>query len=146
MRYFSYTINTMRKTILIFTGFAAALACGGCAMFGTTTPDNGMAFNVSYANYQANIRWSEYKEPDFSGYRIIKSSSERVPQCTEKNALFIERNSSVTSYTDSGLDEGAYYYRLCVDKTDGSTLSGTVRRIFVKGGAYEAEVNSPSAF
>ncbi|MDD4004547.1 MAG: hypothetical protein PHW69_05005 [Elusimicrobiaceae bacterium] len=125
----------------------ALLACGGCALpGGAVKPENGMVFAAAYANFQARLTWSEYTGPGFSAYRLVKSSSDRNPACAAAPVIMTEHDSTVKTFTDSSLETGEYYYRLCVDKTDGTTLQSEVERVFVKYGAFEQDVPGPSAF
>jgi len=125
----------------------SALACAGCAMPGDTVrPKNTMVFDAAYANFMAQLSWSAYAAPDFKAYRLVKSRTDRNPSCAAGHVVMSGDDSAVTGFSETGLETGEYYYRLCLDKTDGTTLQSEVERIFVKSGPFEQGVPGPGGF
>ena len=73
-----------------------------------------IGFTARYQNGRVITSWRRYKRADFKSYRLVRSSTMRDPVYPENGELFSTADRAVTRYEDARVDDGIWYYRLCV--------------------------------
>ncbi|MFA6584420.1 MAG: hypothetical protein WCS77_09000 [Elusimicrobiaceae bacterium] len=127
---------------------ASLLFTSGCFYAGNKTGQGnaGVSFRGNYMNYQTVLEWTKYEKPNFSAYRIVRSSEDRRPACSDGKTVYSSYDADRTGYVDSTALNGEFYYRLCVDLKDAPSIESPVVRIFVKGDPFGHGVQSGTQF
>ncbi|MDD5628373.1 MAG: hypothetical protein PHU21_04880 [Elusimicrobia bacterium] len=119
---------------------AASLACALAApaqaqaqprLFRPPTLVRAIGFSAWYAGGRVIASWKKYKRADFKAYKLVRSSTMHDPVYPESGELFSTGDRAVTRYVDSKLDDGIWYYRLCVITKDNNRWVSPVVEIVV---------------
>jgi len=109
------------------SALAAALGCACLSILGPLPCRAGevevykapilvraIGFSARYQGGRVLTAWRRYKRADFKSYRLVRSSTMRDPVFPENGELFSTADRAVTKYEDARVDDGIWYYRLCV--------------------------------
>jgi hypothetical protein len=112
----------------IYSGMTASVAITVTVAVDTTPPAAPTSLSVSLGTEVDSlvITWNANTEADLAGYNLYRATSATDP-FTKLNGLLTD-----IIYTDSGLSEGTYYYRLTAQDAvpnvsgNSTTVSGTI--------------------
>jgi hypothetical protein len=141
----------MTKAKLILT---AAMACaaalparsGELQIFKAPILVRAIGFQARYEGGRVITAWRKYKRADFLAYKLVRSSTMRDPVFPENGELFSSFKSYVTKYDDAKVDDGVWYYRLCVITKGNNRWVSPVIEVVVNHGTGVESIPTPQDF
>ncbi len=75
---------------------------------------DAIGFNAVYQNGAVSTSWKQYLRDDLKYYKVVKSNSNPNPIYPEDGYIFYSQNPQDTSFIDTKIKPGIWYYRLCI--------------------------------
>lgn len=75
---------------------------------------NAVGFSAVYNNGVVETRWKKYLRDDLKYYKLVRSENNPDPVYPEDGYIFYATDPGQTTFTDSSVTPGTWYYRLCI--------------------------------
>jgi rhodanese-related sulfurtransferase len=83
-----------------------------------------------------SLNWSQYTGTNFESYLILRNTFPNAEYPKDSGYLLRESDVRVTSYTDTTLLTGIFYYRIVVVKKDAALLHSDNAEVYISGKSF----------
>lgn len=106
----------MKATIffMFFTLFIVMSATETDKVYKTPVLIKAVGAKAVLEDGSVKISWKKYTRSDLLFYKVVKSKTNKNPVYPEDGYIFYTTDENVTSFCDKKIEEGVWYYRVCV--------------------------------
>lgn len=97
-------------------------------------------------NGSVKISWKKYTRGDLLFYKVVKSKTNKNPVYPEDGYIFYTTDENITSFYDKEIEEGVWYYRVCVITKGKERWVSEVIQVNVKKESAESKVPTEKDF
>lgn len=92
------------------------------------------------------ITWKKYTRGDLLFYKVVKSKTNKNPVYPEDGYIYYTTDENITSYYDKKIEEGTWYYRVCIITKSKERLVSEVIQVNIKKESIESKVPTEKDF